>query len=108
MNANQRQIEVDRLFKHALELEFTDRESYLAHECQDLPPDIMNNVCDLLRIDANSEALREPFSSPLKKCFVGESEAKFIRSRSRIAGISEDMPRFGNAELMNFDRSQAE
>jgi len=44
----------------------------------------------------------------LKKCFVGESEAKFIRSRSRIAGISEDMPRFGNAELMNFDRSQAE
>jgi len=44
-------------------------------------------------------------NSPLKKRFVGESEANFIRSRSRIAGISEDMPRFGDDELMNFDRS---
>ena len=45
-------------------------------------------------------------NSPLKNCFVGESEAKLVRSRSRIAGISEDTSRFGDAELTNFDHSQ--
>ena len=47
-------------------------------------------------------------SSPLKNCFVGESAAKSVRSRSQIAGISEDTPRFGDAELADFDRSQPE
>jgi len=47
-------------------------------------------------------------SSPLKNCFVGESAAKFDRSRSRIADITNDTSRFGDAELANFDRSQPE
>ena len=45
-------------------------------------------------------------SSPLKNCSVGESAAKLVRSRSRIAGTSEDTSRFGDAELAKFDRSQ--
>jgi len=42
----------------------------------------------------------------LKNGFVGESAAKFIRSRSYIADISEETSRFADAELMDFDRSQ--
>jgi hypothetical protein len=47
-------------------------------------------------------------SSLLKNCFAGESAAKSTRSRSRIAGISDDTPRFGDAELVDLDRSQPE
>jgi hypothetical protein len=47
-------------------------------------------------------------TSLLKNCFVGESEAKFVGSRSQIAGISPDTSRFENADLADFDRSQPE
>jgi len=47
-------------------------------------------------------------NSLLKNCFVGQSAAKFVGSRSRIAGISADTSRFGDTELKNFDRSQPE
>jgi len=44
----------------------------------------------------------------LKNGFVGESAAKLVRSRSQIADISAETSRFGDAELVSFDRSQPE
>ena len=47
-------------------------------------------------------------NSLLKNGFVGESAAKSVRSKSRIAGLFEDMTRLGDAKLTNFDRSLPE